>query len=288
MGQSNKTGQRNPNNPPNPRNGRSMVPYNPELRYTQADFDRVYQSARRAARTEFMSEIGATDLCAVSTPSSRWFVEAAGEDPFPELINKERGDLCMGNHTDDELANGVFLYGDMSEEDKYRAMVTGKPSSIVYLTAGKERIRWLSRHLESSLSREEHLTKQLAEHKQKIWDYVIKEHGWCDARVIRVKAEELLPPEYVDVKLSEHVAFQADQVISNKVAPTFTEEEERTLAEMEASLEEVAQSIYSTWCEHPEYKPWVLGGNSHKQEEARQLAREKLMAQKEKTDEPSV
>lgn len=171
MGQSNKSGQRNPNNPPNPRNGQSMVPYNPALKYTEEDFKRFQNQARRQARECLLMELGITDLCAVTTPSSRWFVEADGKDSFPEMINQERGSLCLGNHTDDELAAELFLYGDMSAEDKHRAMMSGKPMSLAYLMAGKERIRWLSRHLESSLSREGLLLEQIQGLRQLVLDF---------------------------------------------------------------------------------------------------------------------
>lgn len=200
MGQSNKSGERNPNNPPNPRKGQSMVPYNPELQYTRADFERFQREARRMARTEFIKEIGVTDLCAVSTPSSRRFVEANGEDRFPEMINQERGSLCLGNHTDDELAVELFLYGDMSVEDKTRALLSGKPSSIAYLMAGKERIRWLSRHLESALSREEHLTKQLQEKDQKFWQFLVDndEYQGYNPDALRRLALEVFPEDFVN------------------------------------------------------------------------------------------
>lgn len=39
-----------------------------------------------------------------------------------------------------------------------------------------------------------------------------------------------------------------------------------------ARLEAVAKAIYEQWAEMPGYVPWVAGGNSHKQTEARQIA----------------
>lgn len=38
-------------------------------------------------------------------------------------------------------------------------------------------------------------------------------------------------------------------------------------------IERVAKTIYLQWTSHPHYVPWVEGGNSHKQEAARSLAR---------------
>jgi hypothetical protein len=38
-------------------------------------------------------------------------------------------------------------------------------------------------------------------------------------------------------------------------------------------LELAAKALYETWHSQPEYKPWQDGGNSHKQDEARELVR---------------
>lgn len=291
MGQSNKTGQRNPNNPPNPRNGQSMVPYNPELKYTQADFEHFMVQARRLARAEFMQEIGVTELNSPSTPSSRWFAE--GEEPkFPELVNRERGSLCLGDHTDDELAVELFLYGDMSTDDKTRALLSGKPSSIAYLMAGKERIRWLSRHLELSLACEELLSKRLAEYDEKVWGFVVAndEYQGYNPDALRTLALEILPEDFVNRKMEAVIAKLKEEGVMNeqgvikhllKLDPPppivpFTKEEEDKRAKTKATVEAMAQEIYSEWKDEEGFKPWVEGGNSHKQEEARRIAIGKL------------
>lgn len=46
-------------------------------------------------------------------------------------------------------------------------------------------------------------------------------------------------------------------------------------AERNEALELAAQAIYESWADHPEYVPWVVGGNSLKQDEARRLAMSK-------------
>jgi len=212
MGQSGKKGERNPNNPPNPRNGQSMVPYNPELKYTQGDFEQVLVAARRAARTELLQEMGISEWNAKSTPSSRWFAEGT-EGRFMEMLDQERGDLCMGNHTDDELAAELFIYGNMDEYEKTRALLSGKASSIAYLMAGKERIRWLSRHLNSSLASEQALVKELSAFKEKVWNHLVKEYGWCGPQILRVKALELLSADAVDELMLQYAAFQSDKLI---------------------------------------------------------------------------
>ena len=69
----------------------------------------------------------------IETPAARWRVEGK-EDPFADY-DRERGSLCRGDLTDDELANEVFL----------------RPT-IANLTAARQRIRWLSRALEHAKS----------------------------------------------------------------------------------------------------------------------------------------
>jgi hypothetical protein len=85
------------------------------------------------------------------TPGARWREEGQ-PDPHAGKYDGERAALTLGSMTDDELANAVFLHGDTrpSLED----LIAGKAHSpIVYLTAAKERIRWLSRKA-AALARE--------------------------------------------------------------------------------------------------------------------------------------
>lgn len=81
----------------------------------------------------------------VGTPSSKW--KTAGEqDPHGDRYDCERAALAMGSMTDDELANGVFMHGN--EPLNIEALMSGKPGyhpPIAWLTAAKDRIRWLSR-----------------------------------------------------------------------------------------------------------------------------------------------
>lgn len=94
--------------------------------------------------------LGITKYNSESTPSSNWYVN--GDTDFhPDLIDKERGSLMLGDYTDDALANAVFLHGNPCDREKTQRLLSGEISDIAYLTAGKERIRWLSRHLERAL-----------------------------------------------------------------------------------------------------------------------------------------
>lgn len=70
-----------------------------------------------------------------TTPAAKW--RKNGEaDPHGDKYDCERAKLAKGDLTDDELANGMYLYDHRNGFE-----------SIFWLTAGKERIRWLSRKL---------------------------------------------------------------------------------------------------------------------------------------------
>lgn len=85
-----------------------------------------------------------------STPSSQW--SADGEsDPHEKRYDCERAALCMGNLTDDELANGAFMNYD-APLDLHGIMAGRVHSPIAWMTAVKDRIRWLSRALERTLA----------------------------------------------------------------------------------------------------------------------------------------
>lgn len=93
------------------------------------------QTAREAVallRAQAVSE----EVSQGATPGAKWR-EAGEPDPHGLRYNRERASLAMGHLTDDELANDVYLHADGI-------------SSIAYLTAAKDRIRWLSRQLDAS------------------------------------------------------------------------------------------------------------------------------------------
>lgn len=70
-----------------------------------------------------------------STPAAKWR-ENGEPDPHGQHYDCERAKLAKGHLTDDELANALFLCDHRTSLE-----------SIGYLTAAKERIRWLSRKL---------------------------------------------------------------------------------------------------------------------------------------------
>lgn len=79
------------------------------------------------------------------TSSSQWAANGS-PDPHGDRYACERAALAMGDLTDDELANAVFMHGN--EQPSIADLMAGKAFlPIAYLTAAKDRIRWLSRAL---------------------------------------------------------------------------------------------------------------------------------------------
>lgn len=80
---------------------------------------------------------------ALETPAAEWRV--LGEsDPHAGHYDGERAQLMMGSLSDDTLANEAFLYYDRVPD--ISQVIAGKAvMPIAYMTAVKERIRWLSR-----------------------------------------------------------------------------------------------------------------------------------------------
>jgi len=107
---------------------------------------------------------------AQKTPAAKWRQEGQA-DPHGDHYNCQRAALTLGELTDDELANGVFLHGN--EPLNINALLRRTPgyhSAVVWLTAGKDRIRWLSRALEESKAREQALQQRLNAADQRIDD----------------------------------------------------------------------------------------------------------------------
>lgn len=112
------------------------------------------------------------------TPAAKWRQEGQA-DPHGEHYNCQRAALTLGELTDDELANGVFLNGN--EPLNINALLRKTPgyhSAVVWLTAGKDRIRWLSRALEESMAREQALQLRLNAADQQI-DELTVPAGYC-------------------------------------------------------------------------------------------------------------
>lgn len=87
------------------------------------------------------------------TPSAQWRVDGES-DPHEGRYDVERAQLCMGHLTDDELANGAFMKYDRPLN--VNGILAGTHfSPIAWMTAVKDRIRWLSRSLEKATAAKE-------------------------------------------------------------------------------------------------------------------------------------
>ena len=95
----------------------------------------------------------------VETPSSHWSADGK-PDPHGKTYDCERAGLHMGNMTDDELANGAFLNYD--QPLNVAGILAGTcHSPIAWMTAVKDRIRWLSRSLEKVAAERDALAAEL-------------------------------------------------------------------------------------------------------------------------------
>lgn len=123
---------------------------------------------RRAGKDEVADEVvnAVREVPLPATPSSKW-KEQGEPDPHGTAYDCERAALCMGYLTDDELANAVFL--NYVIRPNLQDIIDGKAHSpFAYVTAAKERIRWLSRALERALkdsTRLDWFQENIVEHK---------------------------------------------------------------------------------------------------------------------------
>lgn len=84
---------------------------------------------------------------AASTPPNRW-AEDGESDPHGTSYDCERAALALGKYTDDELANGAFMnYDRPMDIDRVLRRDPDYHTPIAWMTAVKDRIRWLSRAL---------------------------------------------------------------------------------------------------------------------------------------------
>ncbi len=70
-----------------------------------------------------------------------------------------------------------------------------------------------------------------------------------------------------------YVAFEEAKTAA-LVEATEIEARFATIRDEQARIERMARMIYEQWSDEPRYVPWVEGGNSDKQNEARQIARD--------------
>lgn len=144
-----------------------------------------------------------------TTPSARWAADGQ-PDPHGDRYACERAALTLGNLTDDELANAVFLHGN--EQPNMADMAAGKAlAGIVYLTAAKDRIRWLSRALADAIAPQ---PAELAFDVEAMHTACVPGGSIVDPQVVadnvRAWAAERKPAELADASVIEHIAQQWD------------------------------------------------------------------------------
>ncbi|EBV8434129.1 hypothetical protein AVA65_07755 [Salmonella enterica subsp. enterica serovar Minnesota] len=135
-----------------------------------------------------------------TTPPNR---HPQGNDPFENYLRLQRHELALGGYTDDELANAVYLYGN-STPDIDKVLAGEQKMPIVYLTAGKERIRWLSRqniHLEQQLTEARALLVKKSSHIQV--DDTVTEYGACNGEFKNIILKQLAHTPAKEISLSE-------------------------------------------------------------------------------------
>jgi hypothetical protein len=115
---------------------------------SRARFDNPTDETRAASFASQIKIIIDEAARTPSTPAAQW--RGDGEpDPHDTRYNCERAQLCMGNLTDDELANGAFMNYDQPLNIP-GILAKTHTSPIGWMTAVKDRIRWLSRRLEEA------------------------------------------------------------------------------------------------------------------------------------------
>lgn len=137
-------------------------------------------------------------------------------------------------------------------------------------------------------------------HRERVWDGErlhrwelliagIKDYARSHAAALEADLTHLRHDigEYVRIANTEATRcteLEAELVQVNKIARDAVAGYEAALLEMEAleaaleeAVEDAAKAIYYEWrCSDHQYVPWVEGGNSHKQDDARKIARTAL------------
>ncbi len=134
------------------------------------------------------------------TPHNR---HPKGDDPFEKYTRLERHQLAMGDLTDDALANAVYLHGNAVP--RLQDVMSGEAKMpIVYLTAAKERIRWLSRRnllLEQQLAEAQ---AALAEKNRYVQiDGAVSEHGSANGELKNIILKQLSHTPAKEISVSK-------------------------------------------------------------------------------------
>lgn len=117
-------------------------------------------AARESGRIEAAQTFGEKHSI---TPANFWSLFGE-KDPHGDQYNHERSKLALGRFSDDEIANGIFMNFDQRPD--MMQVIAGKAfTPQTWMTAGKERIRWLSRQVTQLLQQNKQLEAELAQIK---------------------------------------------------------------------------------------------------------------------------
>lgn len=195
-----------------------------------------------------------------TTPSSTWF-QNGEPDPHAGRYDCERHELDMGDLTDDQLANGVFMHGN--ETPPIEHVIAGVAKMpIVWLTAAKSRIRWLSRRLQKRETQVEDmapLIRQLARKLDKA-----NPGNDLSRRAMAYLSNNGFKADHLRKRPGQSTGFQNNLCCEVSMHP------------IDPRIEVRAKEIYANWSDQTGFVPWVENGNSLKQEEARYQARKDL------------
>jgi hypothetical protein len=123
-----------------------------QIEYAVLNMMRTGDSTKLAAAKAALGQAlaGTLPQPVATTPAAQWR-EKGEPDPHGDRYDCERAALCMGDLSDDELANGAFMNYD--HRPSPQEIIAGTAHSpIAWMTAVKDRIRWLSRKLAASAS----------------------------------------------------------------------------------------------------------------------------------------
>lgn len=124
------------------------------------------------------------------TTAAHWR-EKDEPDPHGSYYDRERAQLALGDLTDDELANAVFMHGD--SKPSIAEINDGKAKMpIVYLTAAKERIRWLSRKVEESKRIEQSMAEVLRDARKYITALGKPECEICKVQMVVAQIDAII------------------------------------------------------------------------------------------------
>jgi hypothetical protein len=115
-------------------------------------FESTYHLHGFAIPDEALGDAHAVTEPEPKTPGFRWRLNGP-PDPHGSRYDCERAKLTMGTLSDDELANGAFMNYD-SLLNVQGIMAGTHHSPIAWMTAVKDRIRWLSRALQQAQAAE--------------------------------------------------------------------------------------------------------------------------------------